>query len=636
MRIGISAFVRAPSAIGIALAGVFARMKHVRTNARALALGARIGFVLLVGGAWAGDPAWMARSQTGMVAADHPEASQIGAEVLKSGGNAFDAAIATSLALTVCRPESTGIGGGGFLVAYVAKERRFVALDFREMAPASATSERYAKLNAEKGDGPSPSIYGGNAVGVPGLVAGLDEIHKRFATREWAALVWPAAELALRGFEVDQECRDSCASAMEDIERYRGFRERFSGLARRIAPGGKIREIGARFERPDIAATLRILSERGSSAFYAEPIGAAIVRAVNDSGGAMTLDDLKNYRVREREPLRFRSSVGGRSVDFDWICLPPPSSGGVTLAQVVQAESIWNTWKCLGSSSNGDGREDYSSLGAFRTAELIETYKHAFANRARYLGDPESSRIPVSQLVSREYAAEIAHRVSSAIVASRPSTDEYGIAPTPASQGGAMPPDDRGTSHFCVADRFGNVVAMTETVNGGFGSFVVVEPFGIILNNQMDDFTTVEGEANLFGLVQGKANLVAPGKRPLSSMSPTIVMQDGKPVLAIGASGGPRIITAVLQVALHALNGVPLADAMVELRLHHQWKPDEIYLDREPDEKWAAILKHLQAAGYKISGKRHWAAVQAIQFLPDGQMVGACDPKKGGRPAGPR
>lgn len=574
------------------------------------------------------DPDWMARSHAGMVAADHPQASRIGAEILKSGGNAFDAAIATSLALTVCRPESTGIGGGGFLIAYIAAEQRFIALDFRETAPAAATPERYARLHAEKGAGPSPSIYGGNAVAVPGLVAGLVEIQRRFSSRPWKELVLPAAALARQGFDVDKTYRDACVEALRDVEKYPGFRERFAGLMKQIAPDGRVREIGARFERPEMAVTLRLLAERGAAAFYDEPIGPAIVRAANDAGGALTLDDLKSYRVKERTPLRFSTpSFANDGSSFEWITMPPPSSGGVTLAQICQASKMLES---------GCGGGLYA--GIIGIERRIESYKHAFANRARYLGDPDFISMPIERLISLDYAQEIADRARD--WESRRADEEYGMVLRSASQPGAMPPDDRGTSHFCIADRFGNVVSMTETINGGYGSFVIVEPFGIILNNQIDDFTTVLGEANLFGLVQGTANLVAPGKRPLSSMSPTIIARNGKPVLAIGASGGPRIITAVQCVASIAISGYAvgvdlLEGAMREIRLHHQWKPDEAYFDREPEENMAEVLKYVRFYGHAISDTRRRASVQVIQLQPNGEMIGACDPNKGGQPAVP-
>jgi gamma-glutamyltranspeptidase/glutathione hydrolase len=251
---------------------------------------------------------------------------------------------------------------------------------------------------------------------------------------------------------------------------------------------------------------------------------------------------------------------------------------------------------------------------------FIEAMKHAFADRARWLGDPDFCNIPLQRLTDRRYAADLARRISP-----RETLD-------PARYGDvAPPPDDGGTSHFSIADRFGNVVALTETINGTFGSLVVARPYGIILNNEMDDFVTVRGQPNLYGLVHSDANLVGPGKRPLSSMSPTIVLKDGKPILALGASGGPRIISSVVAVAMGIMGGQPLPDAMTGMRLHHQWQPDEIYFDVEPQ---AEVARYLSNHGHRLSDKRRTGIVQAIQFLEDGTMVGASDPRKGGRPAG--
>lgn len=552
--------------------------------------------------AFAHDPRSIAVGRNGMVASDSAVASRIGAAVLKGGGNAFDAAVATSLALTVARPESTGLGGGGFMLAYVAGEQRFVVLDFRETAPASATAERYATLRAQAPDGPSASVCGGNAVGVPGLAAGLSEISARFGSRPLSELIQPAIELAERGLEVDEHYREACRVAVADFDRWPEFGTRFAALRSRLLGGdGGVPAHGARIPRPDLAQTLRTLAQSGLGAFYHGPIAEAIVRGVRQAGGEMTLDDLGGYRVVEREPIR------GRYRGFEIVTIPPPSSGGACLIETLQVLAACET------------RPDYRPA-EHRPHALVEAFKHAFADRARWFGDPQFCDIPFARLLSAEYAAELAARIDWS--ATR-APESYG---TP-----ALVVEDSGTSHFCVADRLGNVVAMTETINGGFGSFVLVEPLGILLNNELDDFLTVRGEPNLFGLVQSEANLVAPGKRPLSSMAPTIILRDGRPMLAIGASGGPRIITAVAQAALDVMNGETLHDAVSAPRLHHQWQPDEVYFDREPPRH---VREKLALRGHKLSEKRKTAAVQAIQLHADGTMVGASDPGKGGEPAG--
>lgn len=549
----------------------------------------------------AADPPWLARGRNGMVASDSPEASQIGAEMLRAGGNAFDAAIATSLALAVSRPQSTGLGGGGFMLAWLASEKRALVLDFREVAPAGATRERYDRLAAEAGDGPSPTIYGGNAVGVPGQLAGLDEIRKRFATRPLSDLVRPAIQLAESGFAVDEHYRDAVKEALADFEKWPQLKQDHAHIHATLLGDGTPPAVGEKITRPQLARALRLLAEQGVDAFYQGPIGEAAVRAVRDAGGVLTMEDLAKYRPREREPLR--ATMGG----YEVVTMPPPSSGGVCIIETL------NVLRETALDFDGGLR---AIRDDFYPPMLVCALKHAFADRARWLGDPDFAAIPVERLVSRDYARQLADRFCPE------GSADYGTAPAP---------EDRGTSHFCVVDRDGNVVALTETVNGVFGSLVVAEPYGIILNNQMDDFAADPGRPNLYGLIQGEANAVAPGKRPLSSMSPTIVLQAGRPALALGASGGPRIITSVLQVMLNVTEfGMPLDDAQAAVRIHHQWLPDEVYFDREPP---AALVRALEPRN-KLSSQRKTGIVQAIQLLPDGSLVGASDPRKGGRPAG--
>ena len=563
-------------------------------------LAAILAIILLSPAALAADVPWIARGTAGMVASDSPEASEIGAAVLSAGGNAFDAVVATSFALAVARPFSTGMGGGGFMVAYVADERRFVALDFREMAPAAATPARYARLSRERGEGPFPSVYGGNAIGVPGQVAGLAEIRNRYGTRPWPKLIAPALTLADTGFVADDAFRKACQGALEDFEKWPDFKQQYRRLYETLLGAGTPTAVGDKVRRPDLARALRHLAEHGPDAFYSGPIAAAITKSVRAAGGELTLEDLRGYRVIERNPLHIRTST------LEIVTMPPPSSGGVCLVETL------NILDCM--AGDFGGLRPLEQGGLYYPA-LVYALKHAFADRARWLGDPDFAQIPVARLTSPQYAAGLAMRLSK----------------QPEDFGSTQLPDDGGTSHFSIVDRHGNIVALTETINGHFGSLVVAEPFGIILNNEMDDFLTVPGEANLFGLQQGRPNLVGPGKRPLSSMTPTIVLKGGRPVLTLGGSGGPRIITAVTQVLLNVVElGQPLKEALAAARLHHQWQPDRVYFDRAPPAEQIAALC---AAGETISEKRKSAAVQAIQLLPDGTLVGASDPRKGGRPA---
>jgi len=547
---------------------------------------------------------YVARSQLGIVVSDAVEASLVGAQALAQGGNAFDAAIVTSLALAVTRPQSTGLGGGGFLVAYVARDKRFVALDFREMAPLSATPERYEKLLAEAGDGPPPTLYGGNAVAVPGLPAGLAEIHKRYASLPLRDLIGLMLFLTDAGFTVNEQFQADCRQAISVYEKWPVLKEKYPTLYHTLLNDGTPPAVGQRARRKDLRAALVMIADQGFESCYQGELATAIIEAVNAAGGKLTAEDLANYRVREREPLR------GQYRDYAVLTMPPPSSGGVALLETL------NILRAAGGPA-----QTQPVVPSAHT--LVEAFKHAFADRARWLGDPDFSSPPVARLISTQYAAELAARI---LPNATLAPDQYGsgrdTTTTPSGAGG--------TTHFCVADARGNVVAMTETINGLFGSLIVVEPYGIILNNEMDDFTMPGRQPNLYGLVQSEANLVGPRKRPLSSMTPTLVFKQDKPVLALGASGGPRIITAVVQVLSNVLDrGQPLPDAVTALRLHHQWQPDEVYFDQDPP---AELLQTLREAGHKISDQQRTAGVQAIQFLPDGTLLGVCDPRKGGRP----
>jgi gamma-glutamyltranspeptidase/glutathione hydrolase len=555
----------------------------------------------LVAAGWAQEELpWIAKARLGMVVSDSPDASLMGAQALALGGNAFDAAIVTSLSLAVTRPQSTGLGGGGFMIAYVAKDNRFVALDFRETAPAAATRERYAKLLAEAGDGPPPTLYGGAAVAVPGLVAGLGEIHRRYATRPMSDLTALAVFLTQSGFAADEHYLKACRSVLDDYAKWPQLKERCARTYETLLREGNLPKIGERVRRPDLTDTLKLLGDQGAEPFYTGEVAAAIVEAVQAAGGLLTKEDLAGYRVKEREPLRFNYR------GYEIVTMPPPSSGGVCIAQTLNILATY-----AGDSA--------TQPVAGRTHILAEALKHAFADRARYLGDPDFGSVPVARFLDVDHARELARRIQPDKTL---STKEYGtVAPAP---------EDRGTSHFCVADKDGNIVTMTETINGLFGSLVVAGSYGIVLNNEMDDFTMPSDRPNLYGLVQSPANLVAPGKRPLSSMSPTLVCKDGKPVLALGASGGPRIITSVVQVMLTMLDqNQRLEQALPALRLHHQWQPDELYFDQEPPKELAEALK---TVGHKLSDERKTGIVQALVILPNGWVVGGCDPRGSGRP----
>lgn len=546
-------------------------------------------------------PPWVAVGHEGMVASDSPYASRAGADILRQGGNAVDAAAATSFALAVTRPYSMGLGGGGFMMVRLGRTGEVFVLDYRECAPQAATADLFVKAREKDPQGPVPSRYGGLAVGVPGHVAGHAAMLKRLGTRGWREVLEPAVRLAAEGFAVDEHycrvARDALQEMHDDSARARIGR----GLLPRLLFGGKPPSPGALLRQPELAESLRLIQSQGPDAFYRGPIGQAICEAVRSMGGILTPEDLAAYRPAWRAPLR----ISYRD-EYEILLMPPPSSGGICIAETLNILENWD----LAAVRRRD-----PSLAAHLTVEAL---KHAFADRARHLGDADFAAVPVARLTSKGYARELAGLIREDTVA---EARAYG-----------SPPDDAGTSHFCVADRWGNVVACTETINTEFGSLVVAPSVGIVLNNEMDDFTAEPDKPNAFGLSQSDRNAVAPGKRPLSCMSPTIVLKEGRPVLAVGASGGPVIITAVLQVMLEVIEyGQPLAQAVEEPRLHHQWSPDMLYRNQfAPD---SPIITGLARRGHRVSAKKRDAVVQVLQIEGE-RLIGASDPRKGGQPAG--
>lgn len=539
-------------------------------------------------------PALEAEGRQGVVAADHVLASQIGVDVLKAGGDAVDAAVATALALGVVNPQSSGIGGGGFAVVWRAKERRAYALDFREVAPAAATPDTFTR----KGLAPDASRFGGLAVAVPGEVAGLAELHRRWGTRKWAEVIAPAADLAERGFP----CGEELSSVFDRMGSTLATAMHLDALLRR--EDGTLPRVGETVLLPRLARTLRAIEQGGPRAFYEGPIAEALVKAVRAAGGRLSADDLKAYKPKARKPLR--GSFRGRTI----YTMPPPSSGGVALLQVL---GMLEALKDLPREAT-DGQ---------RVGLTIEAVKHAFADRAHWLGDPAFTRVPLDDLLDgkalRAKAAALDHL-------RRLEPAAYGVI--------APPPSDSGTSHLSVIDAAGNAVALTTTINTPFGSLVASGDTGVILNNQMDDFTTRPGQPNSFGLMQSERNAVAPGKRPLSSMTPTIVIEGSRqrPALVLGGSGGPRIITGTLQVLLNVLDHEQSpGPAVAAPRYHHQWLPDEVRI--EPGAV-AGGPEALEKVGHKVDvGPLHFGAVQAAALRKGGLRVGASDPRKHGQAA---
>lgn len=522
--------------------------------------------------------------KVGLVVSDSPLATKAGMEMLGRGGNAVDAAIATAFALAVVDQASSGIGGGGFMVIYDASDRRAHALDFRETAPQGARKELYTKDGKPT---PSLSITGALAVAVPGQVAGLTQGHRRFGTMPLQVLMAPAIRLALEGFTLDPTLRYA-------IERQQASIRKFPELGRIYMPKDEVPAEGELIRQTELGGVLKAIASQGADVFYRGWIAEAIVGALQKEGGVLTLDDLRNYRAVWRQPLvgHYRR----RTV----ITMPPPSSGGVALLQMLNA-------------LEGHPLSSLPAHSATYFHLLAEAMKHAFADRAQYLGDPDFVKAPISTLISKDYGAWIRARISAA---KTQPPKFYGLVNFKAEQGG--------TTHFSVIDRFGNAVACTLSVNTRFGSKIMAPGTGIVLNNEMDDFA-IHPTGNIYGLLGNEANSLQPRKRPLSSMSPTIVLQGERPEIIVGAAGGPRIITSTLQTILNVLDHrMPVDKAVEAPRIHHQWMPDSLNVESSIA---AETKKSLERRGHVVRDRSVLGVVQAITAGNEG-VNGAADPRK--------
>jgi len=573
----------------------------------------------------------------GVVAADHPEASRAGALMLERGGNAVDAAVATSFALSVVRPQSCGIGGGGFMLVRLTEDPRTpgsgpieVAIDYREQAPAAVGPDYFESLDDDQA-----SRWSGGASGVPGTVAGLLHALERFGTLDRATVMSPAIRLAENGFEADAAFVDAAQSLIPWFEEDPSRKTSRAFVWETFLRKGAV-AVGDRIRNPQQAAALRAIASDGRDAFYTGETARRIVDAVQRAGGVMTLDDLSSYTVAERDPLE--GTFHGRRV----LVMPPPSSGGVATLQVLGALDRYEQTSGATLASMGHNSAAYVHI-------VAEAFKHAFADRAAWLGDTDHADAPIDRLLSGERLDAIASAIDPNETHGR---SFYGMAPAPAPDGG--------TSHLSVVDRFGNAVACTETINLGFGSRIAPEGLGFCLNNEMDDFTTRRGQANAFGLRQSDLNLPAPRKRPLSSMSPTIVLgEDGAVEMVAGAAGGPRIITGTIQTMLNALVfGMPAEEAVSSPRFHHQWSPHVLAVEPPLDPSRArpasdtaqgvqemmrrapalqALKDGVQERGHMWGRTGAVGVVQAIVRAGEpGAYEAASDPRKGGAPAGAR
>jgi len=533
-------------------------------------------------------------AEHGMVVAQERRAAQIGADVLRRGGNAVDAAVATGFAMAVTYPRAGNIGGGGFMVIHSRDRHEDVAIDYRETAPAATTREIF--LGADGKPDIAKSRDSALGIGVPGTPAGLSLALEKYGSGKFtlAELLKPAIDLARDGFVIADDLGDTLASGQRRMARWPSATKIFSGA------DGKPLLDGDRLVQPDLAATLSAISEQGPRGFYEGPVAEKLAKAVVDAGGIMTTEDLKSYQAMIRAPVR------GTYRGYDIVSMPQPSSGGTVLLETLNI-------------LEGFPMSDMKQGSAPSLHLIIEAMKRAYADRARYLGDPAFINAPVAILIAKDYAAK--QRASMDLERATPWTDALSATP---------PREGSNTTHYSVVDSLGNAVSNTYTLNFPYGVGLVAEGTGVLLNNELDDFTAAPGASNAFGLVGFEANLPGPGKRPLSSMSPTIVLKDGKPVLVTGSPGGSRIISAVLQVIVNVLDyRMDVAAAVAAPRLHHQWLPDDVRIERGFAEDTIAALR---AKGHHVIEPLGQTSANSIAVTPNG-LLGAPDPRTRGAEA---
>jgi gamma-glutamyltranspeptidase/glutathione hydrolase len=533
-------------------------------------------------------------AEHGMVVAQEKLAAQIGADILRQGGNAVDAAVATGFAMAVTYPRAGNIGGGGFMVVHLAEPDEDVAIDYRETAPAATRSDIF--LGADGKPDIAKSRDSALAIGVPGTVAGLAVALEKYGSGRFklADLVKPAVALAANGIPIADDIADTLPFG-------RGRMARWPSAPNILTRAdGTLLHEGDMLIQSDLAATLAAIAERGPRGFYEGPVAEKLVKAVGDAGGTMTLDDLKSYQPVIRTPVR------GTYRGYDIVSMPLPSSGGTVLLETLNI-------------LEGFPMSDMKQGSAPSLHLMIEAMKRAYADRARYLGDPAFVNAPTDILIAKDYAAK--QRASIDPDHATPSADALLVKP---------PREGDNTTHYSVVDSRGNAVSNTYTLNFPYGVGLVARGTGVLLNNELDDFTAAPGASNAFGLVGFEANLPGPGKRPLSSMSPTIVLKDGKPVLVTGSPGGSRIISTVLQVIVNVLDyKMDVASAVAAPRLHHQWLPDEVRIERGFQEETLAALK---AKGHKLVEPLGQTSANSIAVTPNG-LLGAPDPRTRGAEA---
>jgi gamma-glutamyltranspeptidase/glutathione hydrolase len=529
---------------------------------------------------WAAQPV---RARHGMVVTRERHATEAGLQILKSGGNAIDAAVTVGLALAVTHPSAGNIGGGGFMLIRLA-DGRTTFIDFRERAPQGASHDMYL---GPDGKPTRDSVLGYRAAGIPGTVRGLEYANKKYGKKAWAELVHPAVELASKGFPLSYGLAQSLRSQREF--------ERFAESKRIFQRDGKFYEAGEVFQQPDLARTLERIQKQGSRDFYEGETAQLLAKDMAAHGGLITVADLKGYTVHERATLT------GSYKGYTILTAPPPSSGGIGILQML-------------GMLDGTGYEKGGAGSASTVHYMTEAMRRYFADRSEHLGDSDFFKVPTASLLDPKYIAR--RRDSIDPVRATPSSEIKAAVFTGK--------ESNETTHYTIADGEGNIVCVTYTLNGGFGSKVTATGLGFLLNNEMDDFAAKPGVPNMYGLIQGESNSIAPGKTPLSAMTPTIVLKDGKPVLALGSPGGPTIINSVLEVIVNVLDfGMNVQDAVNWPRFHHQWLPDELRMEPGYSPDTVALLEQ---RGYTVKRVNAQGEVAAIHWS-NGWLEGAPDPR---------
>lgn len=526
----------------------------------------------------------------GMVVSQRDTASQIGAEILRQGGNAVDAAVAVGFALAVVLPRAGNIGGGGFMLVHLAETGKTISIDYRETAPIAAHTDVYLDADGDVDD--VAHRQGHRSVAVPGTVAGLTLALDKYGTMPLSTVMAPAIALARDGFEMDYDTASAISTRVEMLQRQTHAKKTFFNPDGSVIPQGKL------FKQAELADSLSLIAREGQSAFYQGEIAKQIVVEMQRNNGLITLDDLRAYRPVEREPVR------GNYRGYDILSMPPPSSGGVHLIQML------NVLEQFPIAEMGSNSASYLHV-------LAATMKRAFADRSKHLGDPDFYSVPMSWLTSKHYAKQLAAQIHPRKV----------IPSVEISPGEPAPYESVDTTHFSVMDKHGNAVSNTYTLNFSFGSGIVVPGAGFLLNNEMADFSAKAGVAYAFGLLGGAANSIEPGKRPLSAMTPTIVLKEGKPWLVTGSPGGSRIISTVLQQIVNVIDHkMNIASATHTARVHHQWFPDQIEYEASVNPDARQLLREL---GYSLQPSGTMGSLQSIMWH-DGAYYGSADPRRPG------